>query len=139
MYAYVQHVPIGPEVYARIKERLGDEPFAGLVVHLALRKPDGTLTYVDVWECREACARAFDEQIHPAVFGVFEEIGFQPDGEPARDELEVVDVLAATWSEPELARDAQRPLSGGRRSPRPRRAGSRGSRCRRAARRPRRR
>ncbi len=93
MYAYLQHVPIGPDVYAKVKDRLGDEPLAGLVVHLALGRSDGRLTYVDVWESREACDRAFRERIHPAVFGVFEEIGFRPDGEPARDELEVVDVL----------------------------------------------
>ena len=93
MYAYIQQVPIGPDVYAKVKERLGDEPLAGLVVHLALRKPDDTLTYVDVWESREACDRAFHERIHPAVFGVFQEIGFQPNGEPSRDELEVIDVL----------------------------------------------
>jgi len=93
VYAYLQHVPIGPEVYAKVKDRLGSEPLAGLVVHLALRKPDDTLTYVDVWESREACDRAFHERIHPAVFGAFEEIGFQPDGEPTREELEVVDVL----------------------------------------------
>ncbi len=93
MYAYLQQVPIGPDVYAKIKERLGDEPLPGLVVHLALRKPDDTLTYVDVWQSREACDRAFHERIHPAVFGVFQEIGFQPNGEPSRDELEVIDVL----------------------------------------------
>ncbi len=62
-------------------------------MHLALARPDGGLTYVDVWESREACDRAFQERIHPAVFGVFEEIGFQPEGEPVREELEVVDVL----------------------------------------------
>jgi len=93
MYAYFQHVPIGPDVYAKIKDRLGPEPLAGLVVHLALSRPDGGLTYVDVWESRDACDRAFDERVHPAVFGVFEEIGFRPDGEPGRDVVEVVDVL----------------------------------------------
>ncbi len=93
MYAYLQHVPIGPDTYAKVKDRLGSDPLEGLVVHLALARPDGGLTYVDVWESREACDRAFSERIHPAVFGVFEEIGFRPDGEPTREELEVVDLM----------------------------------------------
>ena len=94
MEACIQPGPIGKESYAKIKDRLGDEPLAGLVVHVALRRPDGSLTYVDVWDSRESCERAFDERIHPAVYGVFEEIGFTPpDGEPPRDELEVVDLL----------------------------------------------
>ena len=92
MYAYLQQVPIGPDTYAKIKDRLGSEPPPGLVVHLALSRPDGGLTYVDVWESREACDRGFEERIHPAVFGVFEEIGFQPDGEPRREELKLIDL-----------------------------------------------
>ncbi len=59
MYAYLQQVPIEPDIYAKVKDRLGSEPLAGLVVHLALRSPDGGLTCVDLWESREACDRAF--------------------------------------------------------------------------------
>lgn len=104
MYAYLQEVPIGPEIYAKVKDRLGSEPLAGLVVHLALSRPDGGLTYVDVWESREACDRAFEERIDPAVFGVFEEIGFQPDGEPGREEREVVDLLEGDVTRARAAR-----------------------------------
>jgi hypothetical protein len=32
-----------------------------------VRRPDGGLRYIDVWESEEDCARAFDERIHPAV------------------------------------------------------------------------
>ena len=92
-YAYLQQVPIDADVYARIKQRLGDEPFEGLVVHLALDRSDGMLTYVDVWESREACDRAFEEHIHPAVYGTFQEIGFRPEGEPARELVELVDLM----------------------------------------------
>ena len=92
MYAYLQQVPICPDVYAKVKARLGSEPPAGLVVHLALSKPDGGLTYVDVWESREACDRGFEERIHPAVVDGFEEIGSQPDGEPRREELKLIDL-----------------------------------------------
>jgi hypothetical protein len=92
-HAWVQDVPIGEEVYRKIRERLGSEPLAGLVVHLVERRPDGGLRYVDVWESREACERAFADRIHPAVFGVLREVGFRPPpGEPPRQQLDVVAV-----------------------------------------------
>lgn len=93
MYAYMQDVPISEEIHARIIERMGPEPLAGLVVHAVLANPDGTLRYFDVWESREACNRAFDERIHPAVHATFQETGFRPAGEPLRNEVPVVDVL----------------------------------------------
>src|SRR5437660_8098806 len=93
MYAFVQDVPIDEEMYKRITDRSGSEPLEGLVVHAVLVNADGTLRYVDVWESEEACARAFDERIHPAVHATFEETGFRPDGEPPRNEVAVVDVL----------------------------------------------
>ena len=68
----------------------GPEPLKGLRTHLVIRRPQG-LRYIDVWESKEACDRAFAERIHPAVFGVFQEIGFRPQGEPTRELIEVVD------------------------------------------------
>ena len=94
VYAYTQDVPIGPELYQCCLDEIGPEPLAGSLVHVCVRLAEGGLRYIDIWESEEACARAFDERIHPAVYGVFEEIGFTPpDGEPPRDELEVVDLL----------------------------------------------
>jgi hypothetical protein len=91
-YAYQQDVPIKEDVYRRIVEKLGPEPLAGLITHVVVRRQDGNLRYIDVWESRAACDRAFAERIHPAVFAVFQEIGFRPDGEPTREGIEVVDV-----------------------------------------------
>ena len=93
MYAFVQDVPITEEIHKRIVERMGTEPLEGLVVHAVLENPDGTLRYVDVWQSREACDRAFEERIHPAVHAIFEATGFRPEGEPPRSEARVVDVL----------------------------------------------
>ncbi len=93
MYAFVQDVPIDEQLHRRIVERMGDEPLEGLVVHAVLANPDGTLRYVDVWESKEACDRAFDERIHPAVHATFQETGYRPAGEPPRTEVGVVDVL----------------------------------------------
>ena len=71
VYAYIQDVPIGEDLYRRIIEKLGPEPVAGSLAHLCVRKPDGALQYIDVWESQEACEKAFDERIHTAVDTAF--------------------------------------------------------------------
>ena len=93
VYAYEQDVPIGPELYGRIVEELGPEPLAGSLLHLCVRRADGGLRYIEVWESEEACARAFDERIHPAVDRAFG--GARPDGEPVVRRLEVGDASGA--------------------------------------------
>jgi len=95
VYAYTQDVPIDEETYGKIIDRLGPEPVKGSLLHLAVRRPDGGLRYIDVWESEELCRRAFDERIHPAVYGVFKEIGFRPNGEPAVNRLDVIDATGA--------------------------------------------
>lgn len=65
VYAYTQDVPIGPELYRRILDELGPEPLAGQLLHLCVRRPDGGLRDIDVWESEQACATAFDERVHP--------------------------------------------------------------------------
>ena len=91
VYAYTQDVPIDEPTYRKIIDRLGPEPLKGSLLHLTVRRSDGGLGYVDVWESEELCARAFEERIHPAVQAVFKEIGFRPDGEPAIHRLDVID------------------------------------------------
>jgi hypothetical protein len=88
MYAYVQDVPIDQPLYQRIIDALGPEPLAGSLLHLCVRRADGGLRYIDVWESQEACARAFDERIHPAVDAAFG--GHRPGTEPTVDRLEVL-------------------------------------------------
>jgi hypothetical protein len=89
-YAYEQDVPINGDVYRKIMDRLGPAPLEGLIVHLVLRQGESSLRYVDVWESKEACDRAIEQRIHPAVFATFEEIGFRPNGEPGRREVDLV-------------------------------------------------
>jgi hypothetical protein len=93
VYAFTQDVPIDEALYRRIMEQLGPEPLAGQVLHLCVRRPDGGLRYIDVWESEEACARAFDERIHPAVDAAFG--GTRPGAEPRVDRLEVIDAQGA--------------------------------------------
>jgi hypothetical protein len=90
-YTYTQDVPIDGTAYRQIIDRIGDRPVDGCLLHLCVRRPDGGLRYLDIWESEEACTRAFDERIHPAVYSVFKEIGFQPDGEPEVERLELLD------------------------------------------------
>ncbi len=100
VYAYIQDVPIGEDLYRRIIDDLGPEPLAGSLLHLCVRQPDGGLRYIDVWESEAACARAFEDRIHPAVDAAFG--GNRPAGEPAVHRLEVLhatgSLLAATPS-----------------------------------------
>ena len=91
VYAFIQDVPIGEELYRRVIDELGPEPLAGSLLHLCVRQPDGALRYIDVWESEEACTRAFDERIHPAVDAAFG--GNRPATEP---EVHRLDVLHAT-------------------------------------------
>jgi hypothetical protein len=93
VYAYIQDVPIGPETYEKVIEEIGPEPLAGSLLHLCVRRSDGGLRYIDVWESEQACARAFDERIHPAVDRVFG--GARPGAEPIVQRLDVLDARGA--------------------------------------------
>lgn len=90
VYAFTQDVPIDSGMYARITEALGPEPMDGLLLHLAVLKPEGGLRYIDVWESEEQCARAFAQRVHPAVDAAFG--GQRPPGEPEVHRLDVVEV-----------------------------------------------
>lgn len=95
LYAWSQDVPIDAGTYAEITERMGTATMPGLVAHLAIEQPGGTLRYIDVWESEEACDAAFEAVVHPAVFPVLAERGIVPDGEPPRTPLKVIDVRLA--------------------------------------------
>jgi hypothetical protein len=100
VYAFIQDVPIGVDLYRRIIDELGPEPLPGQLLHLCVRQPDGTLRYIDVWDSEEACARAFEERIHPAVDAAFG--GNRPTTEPTVQRLDVLHgggaMLEPTWS-----------------------------------------
>ncbi len=93
VYAYTQDVPIREDLYRKVIDELGPEPLDGQLLHLCVRLPGGALRYIDVWESEEACERAFDERVHPAVDTAFG--GHRPKTEPVVHQL---DVLHATGS-----------------------------------------
>lgn len=57
VYAFTQDVPIDEPTYRKIMDRLGPEPLKGLLLHLAVRRPDRGLRYIDVWESEESCEK----------------------------------------------------------------------------------
>lgn len=93
VYAYIQDVPIGEELYRQIIDKIGPEPIPGSLLHLCVRQPDGQLRYIDVWESEQACTRAFEERIHPAVDAAFG--GSRPASEPELHHLDVIDASGA--------------------------------------------
>jgi hypothetical protein len=94
MYSFIHDAPIDATGHARVIELLGDEPYAGLVVHLALARPEGGLRYVDVWESEAACTAFRQARLGPAVTRMLAERGIVvAEGEHAPTfEFEVVDV-----------------------------------------------
>jgi hypothetical protein len=92
VYAYTQDVPIDEAEYERIVELIGPAPLEGSLLHLCVRREDGGLRYIDVWESQAACTRAFDARIHPAVDAAFD--GARP-GEPTVTHLDVVHASGA--------------------------------------------
>ena len=93
VYAFTQDVPIDEALYRRVMAELGSEPIAGSLVHLCVRREDGGLRYIDVWESEEACAKAFDDRIHAAVDSAFG--GTRPGPEPEVHVLEVLDMTGS--------------------------------------------
>lgn len=93
MFAFTQDVPIDRAFYERITEALGPEPAPGLIVHLAIERPEGGLRYVDVWESQDDCDRFSEERLHPVVHSLLTEIfGDELPPEPERTPLSVVHV-----------------------------------------------
>jgi hypothetical protein len=96
VYAFTQDVPIDRAFYERITDALGPDPAPGLIVHLAIERPEGGLRYIDVWESEAECAHFTDERLHPVVHGMLTEIfGDDLPPEPARTPLSVVHVWGA--------------------------------------------
>jgi hypothetical protein len=90
-YAFTYDVPIGPEVYARIKDGLGPDRPPGLIVHLAWHTDSG-LRYLDVWRSKEDHEAFAENRLHPVVHPILrEKLGFVPP-EPPQTTLELVDV-----------------------------------------------
>jgi hypothetical protein len=93
VYAFQMDVPINAEVYAKIKEAIGDDVPRGLISHVVVEREDGRLRYIDVWESEDDWERFSDERLHPVIDRIFSEVGMSgPRVEPDRSPLTVHDV-----------------------------------------------
>jgi hypothetical protein len=81
VYAFTQDVPLDEAGYRRVMSTLGSVPLEGLLLHLCVRREDGGLRYIDLWESEEACTDAVD-----AAFG-----GARPGTEPTVNHLDIID------------------------------------------------
>lgn len=94
VYAFTQDVPIDRAFYKRITDGLGTEPPTGLLVHLAIERPEGGLRYIDVWETEQDFNRFAEECLHPVVHTLLGDVfGNDLPPEPERVPLSVLD----TW------------------------------------------
>lgn len=92
-YAFTQDVPIDAAFYRRITSGVGEATPRGLIVHVAIERPEGGLRYVDVWESEEDWDRFADERLHPVVHGLLGEVfGDDLPPEPDRTPLDVLHV-----------------------------------------------
>jgi hypothetical protein len=98
-YAFTQDVPADAAFYEQILEGLGPEPPEGLLVHLAIERPEGGLRYIDVWESQAACDHFTKERLHPVVHELLAAVfGDDLPPEPPRDSLSVIHVWGKHFS-----------------------------------------
>jgi hypothetical protein len=92
-YAFVQDVPANPEIYGKIRAKLGAGAPKGLLSHVVFTH-DGGLRYVDVWETQTDWEAFRDETVEPAVGEVLAGYGIPHDHSMVKfEEIEVID----TW------------------------------------------
>ena len=97
MYAFVQEVPIDEGFYKLVRDGLGPEPPKGLVAHVAIKRPEGGLRYIDVWESEEDWDRFAEGRLHPVIHPLLQGV-FGPGlpAEPERVPLSVIHVWGDT-------------------------------------------
>ncbi|MCB0977338.1 MAG: hypothetical protein KDB02_07735 [Acidimicrobiales bacterium] len=92
-YAFSQDVPIDAATYGRIVDGLGPEVPRGLLVHVALERPEGGVRYIDVWESQEEFETFVEGRLHPVVHGLLREVsGDELPPEPERLPLNALHV-----------------------------------------------
>ena len=96
VYAFTQDVPIDRAFYERITDGLGPDVPQGLIVHLAIERPERGLRYVDVWESQSDCEAFTESRLHPVVHALLSEIfGDELPPEPERAPLAVIHAWGA--------------------------------------------
>ena len=97
MHAYIQDVPVGEELYAKIRANLGTGPIPGLLLHLVVRRDGGLLRYIDVWESEQPYRAFMDGTVEPIVSEVLAGYGIPHDHSLVTfEEVDVIDVWLGT-------------------------------------------
>jgi hypothetical protein len=104
MYAFEQDVPINAAVYekitARIAEEMGDKAAPGALLHIAIEREDGHLSYLDLWETKEDCDRFTEAVLHKVVGPALAEAAIRVDVEPPRRPVNVIDLFGPAFPRP---------------------------------------
>ena len=79
-------------VYGQVKEAIGNEQPAGLLVHMVV-KTGGGLRHIEVWNSVDEHERFHRDRVEPAVHAVLQSIGFTGTPPPHdHDELDLIDL-----------------------------------------------
>ena len=91
-YAFTYQVPATPQMYAEVKQAIGEQVPKGLVVHL-VDQVEGGLRHTEVWDSKAEWEQFHQERVEPAVHQVLTAAGFtEMPPDPPTEELELVDV-----------------------------------------------
>ena len=91
-YALEFEVPGDEALYRRVKDAIGDERPAGLLVHLVVKTATG-LRHVEVWNSIDEHERFHRDRVEPAVHTVLRSIGLTEMPPPhEHDVLDLVDL-----------------------------------------------
>jgi hypothetical protein len=90
-YAYILDVPADETIYRQIRAGLPTETPKGLSCHIVVKRPEGGLRYIDVWETEADWDRFRDDWVEPVVKEVLGGHGIPHDHDATP--FETMDVL----------------------------------------------
>ena len=106
-YAFYYDVPGNVVLYQRVKDRIGDEPADGQLLHL-VTKIDGGLRHLNVWQTKDDWQRYQRERVGPAVGAVLAAAGIPAQSAPpVEQELHLVDLDVGVLAHPGKGRDGR--------------------------------
>lgn len=92
-YAFTQDVPIDAAFHQRMMDGLGDELPEGLIMHVALERPEGGLRYLDIWDTEEEYDRFIESRLHPIIHSLLADVfGDDMPPEPERQPVAVAHI-----------------------------------------------
>jgi hypothetical protein len=97
-YAFIHDVPADEQMYRLIRAKLPTETPKGMSCHLVIKRPEGGLRYVDVWETEADWDRFRTEHVEPVVDEILAGFGLPHDH--SLTQFETLDVLEAWVGEP---------------------------------------